>query len=388
MSIKGYLNEIKFVELLRLIAKSEGRLGIWNFGESKQYECFIQNNQILYLNFSGKDVTDLDEAKSLFAELLSDNNSYFAFNNDRVSNFPRQPLISLSELLEFTLSRSVSKMDSNDELPNLQTRFETVSKSFTPVEGELEEFWKNCVWMLHEGCSGDDICNKFTYSPREVQENLYRLRVKGLIKPVRVFKPINAGFKKSLITQNLRKIANKNSVVAAGVVEDKTLQINVDSFEQAKKINHISSETPVQAETANVSVVESTVPAFTLEESQENTTTYAAPIPPAYTEAIPPTPLLLHKDVLASEQINPFVAPAVDSITNNLQPRLSQPQSIEVEPKIDINYSTENCNPVDIYSKVEKAKPVYESTLPPAPPVPQNNNRVGILRRMLNSLFR
>ena len=81
MSIKGNFSDITFAELLKIISKYNGRLGIWNFQEKKQYECFLQNENMIYVNINGQNVIDPDIITRFLSDLSSDKQSYYSFQN-------------------------------------------------------------------------------------------------------------------------------------------------------------------------------------------------------------------------------------------------------------------------------------------------------------------
>lgn len=210
MTIKGYLSDITFVELLKIIGKQNGRLVIWNFDEKKQYECFILDKSVIYLNFSGQVVSEIESAKKIFLELNADKKSYYAFQADSFSSSMNKPIISIGKLLNVLLVES-AEADEN-LLPNLHTRFETVNKDEFVVDVEQAEFWKDSIQLLHKGCSASEICEQFGLPENTVRQNLYKLRMNGLIKPVRMFNAGNSFARSRAARQNLSRIAgNLNS---------------------------------------------------------------------------------------------------------------------------------------------------------------------------------
>ena len=123
MTIKGYLGEINFVEILKIVGKLSGRLIIWNFTERKQYECFFYDNSILYLSLSGQRVQTKEAAKELFFELLTDNQSYYAFQDEKPSAELNTALVSVAEVLDFTLFEKPAGETNDELLPHIDTKF-------------------------------------------------------------------------------------------------------------------------------------------------------------------------------------------------------------------------------------------------------------------------
>lgn len=209
MAIKGYLSEIAFVELLKVVGNYNGKLRVWNLTDSKQYECFFYNRSVIYLNFCGKSVTADELVKDVFFELLTDCKSYYAFENDSASPADAVPLVSVKELLDFSVFETAEAND--DLLPHIETRFETVTKSDLDLQGELAGFWRDSLKLLHKGCSGYDLCIELGLEERLVRQNLYRLRTGGLIKPMRAFKAADSLAKSRILKQSSGSFVNGHS---------------------------------------------------------------------------------------------------------------------------------------------------------------------------------
>lgn len=229
MIIKGYLTEISFVELLKIISKHDGRLGIWNFEDKIQYECFFFDKKVVYFNVNKWNITDIAEIKKVVLEICADKKSYYAFqSNVEVPNFT-EPVTTVEQLLNFSLSHNENEENIQSNLPNLQTKFETVNKVSFPVEGELEQFWNETVNILHQGCSGREICDQFNYSEKEVREALYKLRTIGLIKPFRAFKFNNSSQINKAFDEKLNRSSEQINGVKPEIQEESQTEVLVAS---------------------------------------------------------------------------------------------------------------------------------------------------------------
>lgn len=348
MAIKGYLNDIKFVEVLRIIGKHNGRLGIWNFSEGKQYECFFQDAKIIYLNFNGVNIQNVDELKKVILDLSSDDKSYYAFQNDTAPVYT-PPIISVSELLEYSLSQTVGSFNNEDDLPNLQTKFETVNKLNFPLQGELEDFWNKSIGMLHEGCSGYDICNAFNYSEREVQEALYKLRTTGLIKPVRVFKAVNPALRTKMLSRNLNRIANRNNPELRQSQKE-LVGAGVESANAVSQPVNLTPEMPVSQPQVSYSQPVSQ-PGYMKNE------------PPAYSQQPQ-----MSQPALPVVETAPPTAPSYEAM-----PPVAAEQPLNSEQS---------------YAQPNPAQQNNYNPLPSTVSNSQSNSRGGLIKRMLNSLFR
>lgn len=233
MTIKGYLSDITFVELLRVIGNHNGRLVIWNFDEKKQYECFLSDNSVIYLNFCGQAISEYEPAKNMFLELNGDKKSYYAFQADSFSASLNKPIILVKRLMNFLLTENVEP-DEN-LLPNAHTRFETVNKVDVAVEGEQAQFWKDSIDLLHKGCSASEICEQLGLPEKNVRQNLYKLRMNGLIKPMRMFNAGNSFARARAARQEANRFAESSN--AAQQIADKKTSIPVTQEENASSSN-------------------------------------------------------------------------------------------------------------------------------------------------------
>lgn len=213
MSIKGNFSDISFAELLKIISKYNGRLGVWNFQEKKQYECFLQNETVVYININGQNVLDADTVNSFLTELSSDKQSYYAFQKDVLLDSKPQISLDVSKILSTALLSNAKLEDLEQQLPNILTKFE-ISKEFSGnLPEDLEAFWNLSITHLHMGCSASELANFFGMKLKEVQLNFYRLRTIGAIKPVRLFKVNSAAIKAKSAGSNLQRIVGMRNGV-------------------------------------------------------------------------------------------------------------------------------------------------------------------------------
>jgi len=339
MAIKGYLSEINFVELLKVVSNYNGKLRVWNITDNKQYECFFYNQSVISLNFCGKSVTAREVVNDVFFELLTDCKSYYAFEDDSSLPEHNSPIVSVDELLDFSVFETPEAND--DLLPHIHTKFETVNKFDFVLQGELADFWRDSIKLLHKGCSGYDLCIELGLEERLVRQNLYKLRTTGLIKPVRMFNAANSLAKSRIIKQNSVNFANKinNGQQIRPVINGKAASVNRDVIP----------------------------PDFLLKERQ--------PLP------LPETDLFVGN---ISQVQNP---PAAHSI--NWQENQSFTEAEVSENSSDIQFSLNEfsvaAHSVNISTSGpdtanEQSETDNESLLPP--------KRSSLIKRMLNSLFR
>lgn len=368
MTIKGYLSDITFVELLKVIGNHNGRLVIWNFDEKKQYECFLCDNSVIYLNFSGQVISEIESAKKIFLELNADKKSYYAFQADSFSASLNNPIISVGKLLNYLLIEST---DADENLlPNIHTRFETVNKVDFTLEGEQAEFWKDSIELLHKGCSASEICEKFALPEKAVRQNLYKLRMTGLIKPVRMFNAANSSARSKAARQSLSRIAGNangaqqtaNNNASSSATQSETAAASNGAMWQNAYQNNSYPQKPQPF------IKENTAPSFEAEN---------IPTPDFLIQD--ETPIVLTETTSASKPAhNPPFAQVEPAATqnfslNNIQVPVGDVQTASNQ---SVNIVTNTSNG---FQKEENVNTDYN-----AAPV----SRIGMLKRMLGSLFK
>lgn len=220
MSTKGYLADIEFIELLRIISKHDGKLGIWHFESRRQFDFFFKERNLIYLLSNGNQIKGLEEIQKIVESLVPDRQSYYAFQKELPPIPGLASIISVKELLSSVL-QSKSPVEYNDEvLPNAHTRFESVNKAFTPLKGELGTFWEDCFHLLVRGSSIEQIAAKLNIDIDEARRNFHKLRVVGMVKPVRAFSASTISSQMSdlrsnlsLLQKNIAQVQANNSVL-------------------------------------------------------------------------------------------------------------------------------------------------------------------------------
>lgn len=368
MTIKGYLSDINFVELLRVIGNHNGRLVIWNFDEKKQYECFLSDNSVIYLNFCGRVISEYESAKNMFLELNADKKSYYAFQADSFSASLNKPIILVKRLMNFLLTENVEP-DEN-LLPNAHTRFETVNKADVAVEGEQAQFWKDSSNLLHKGCSASEICEQLGLPEKTVRQNLYKLRMNGLIKPMRMFNAGNSFARARAARQESNRFAG--SLNAAQQIADKKASSPVTQEENAS-----SSDSAMWQNAYENGSYPKQQPPLSEPVLKENHASIPAP------ETIP-TPDFLVQDetpVVLTDAKSAYNLPLAqaeptaiqNSSLNNIQVPFGDAQTSSSQ---SVNIVTNTSNG---FQKEENHNDDYNTA-----PV----GRIGMLKRMLGSLFK
>ena len=208
MSIKGNFSDISFAELLKVISKYDGRLGIWNFQEKKQYECFFQNNNVVYLNINGQNISDGNRINSFISEISADKTSYYAFQKDAVLDSKPQISIAVGKMLSSLVLSNVTHEEIERLLPNPLTKFEIVPEFSDVAIGDLRGFWDLAAAHFQAGCSALDLAELFGIDIKDVQTNFYKLRTIKAIRPVRLFKINKLSAKSGSAGSNLKRLVN------------------------------------------------------------------------------------------------------------------------------------------------------------------------------------
>lgn len=246
MSIKGNLNDISFAELLRIISKYNGRLGVWNFHEKKQYECFLQNESLVYFNANGRNISENEAINSFIPELNSDKQSYYAFQKDAILDTKPQINLSLNKILSATVFSNQNPAELEQHLPNVLTKFEIVPEFNGNLSPELESLWHLSIHHFHEGCSPSQLADILGMNVKEVQIIFYKLRMIKAIKPVRLFNIKNVSSKAKNAGANLQKIINMRNGVKNAPVTSEVPSIDSQNQKIEDDLLQISSDDPPQ----------------------------------------------------------------------------------------------------------------------------------------------
>lgn len=391
MAIKGYLSEITFTELLKIISNYNGKLIVWNFKENKQYECFFYDQAVIYLNFCGNAVLSEESVKDVFLELLTDDKSYYAFQDEKFPEAARAPIVSVKNLMDLSLFETP---EADDELlPHLYTRFETVNKGEFEIQGNLAEFWKDADRLLHKGCSGYDICIELGLEEKTVRQNLYKLRTSGLIKPVRMFNASNTLLKAGRTKQDLGRLAGK--LGGARSVQTATTAANPPAQTAVSPMQNLASA-------ANGAAWQNVYAHGGFSEKQPMPTILTENIAPPITANVAPTPgfpwqASAPTDVTPSEAaFEPVVEAPVEAAG---EPLNSPDNQIIAEPPI-----VQASSAYSVQIPASQSASAFAASRPVsisngASPAVQDETRIaaqnlisplrtGLIKRMLNSLFR
>ncbi|MEZ5425717.1 MAG: hypothetical protein R2747_05590 [Pyrinomonadaceae bacterium] len=388
MIIKGYLTEISFIELLRIISKYDGRLGIWNFDDRKQIESFFLNKQVVYFNVNKRNIVDLEEIKSFVNELCLDKKSYYAFQTNAVAPDFKETITTVEQLINFSLSQGNENEIPEIHLPNLQTKFETVNKVSTVIEGELEGFWNKTVDLLHNGCSGEDILNQFDFSEKEVQESLYKLRTKGLIKTFRAFKfnkPIGV---QSPFANSLQRLSSKAKAFSETPTPTEG-QHNVRENQQNFFQNHETAKNNGNQNSNQNTFLNEMPPPPTIlvpEENQKIESPQVFQTPPAQ------SPVSNHNEPSLENEPPLYLEIESKDIVEIIEEQIDDQDILEYQGTIDENpvkSLADEVNQPNVETEEFRGNPSISREKPNS--LNELNNpsgKTGLVRRMLNSLFR
>lgn len=184
MAISGCFKDVKFAEVLKIVAKRTGRLWIYSFSSHLYSEWFVHENHVRAVRFN-KEILASNEAVFRAAALLSeDTTSSYIFYNLDLDRIPVEMSISISEIS--LNSVKTTSLDANDELlPNPDTKFKTAVADLTKIPAELIQFWNLSALQNCEDFTAHEIAAKTCSELKQVRANFYQLRTLGFIRPVR-----------------------------------------------------------------------------------------------------------------------------------------------------------------------------------------------------------
>lgn len=186
MAISGSLKDVKFVEILKIAGKRTGRLWIYNFDSHQYYEWYVNEQTVCAVRVNRQPVTLAEQIYQAAAALSRDDSSSYIFYKLEVEKLPQETNFSIEQI---TLN-AIAAINASDELeshlPNADTRFSIKRRAPVELVGELKDFWNRCEPHLTDGFSANDLAAKTNLDVRQIQLNLYKLKVAAIIQPVRI----------------------------------------------------------------------------------------------------------------------------------------------------------------------------------------------------------
>jgi hypothetical protein len=183
MAIFGNLAEWPFPEVMKTVAKRSGKLELWNLPSSWYLELYVSQGVVQALFANGR-ATDLFSARQHLQELLKSRQGEFELHPISTEALAQHHSFELS--LAQILQMPAQDIDGlRDVLPEPTTRFGYCPKPLVISEHDLYEFERRAMVLLRNGTDAEAL-SKALWLPLETScHYLYRLRMAGVIAPLR-----------------------------------------------------------------------------------------------------------------------------------------------------------------------------------------------------------
>lgn len=187
MAIFGNLSEMPLPDVLSMIGRSTGRFTIWNTPNEHYYELHIDEGALSALLINHDPIEDVFPLRDRVAELLNLTAGEFEFEDLDGSRLLSHHDLPLEGLLLSGLTAMDEVAAHRAQFPNPQTVFRTRNGKEPWLSGDLQDFWECGGLLLGQGASAEKIAQQTSASIDRVLLCLYKLRMAGVIAPVRAF---------------------------------------------------------------------------------------------------------------------------------------------------------------------------------------------------------
>lgn len=184
MAIFGSLTDIPFADLLSLLSGRSGALDILRPGRAS-LTLVLDRGTLQEVREGGRPMDPL-EARARIQELLRPQVGSFEFTPEvhRIGpplNWPVERLLLLAATIED------ERASYAHELPDPRTRF--ALKGPPPLlEEPLASFLERALSHLQAGASGEELARAFNLPEEQVLYYLHKLRLLGVVEPVRAWR--------------------------------------------------------------------------------------------------------------------------------------------------------------------------------------------------------
>ena len=231
MAISGCFKDVKFIEVLKIVARRTGRLWVYNFSSNLYAEWFVHEGSVRAVRLNKTALPDRANVLQAVSKLSKDTESSYIFYNLTVDRIPSEVLIPINEInLDNAKTISLEPPDP-DFLPNPETKFTaspTTDVNHIPLE--LREFYDLCRAGFADVLSATEAADLAAISLVEAQTNFYKLRALKFIQPVRAV----ARTKQSAI-QSAQTTAETPPVNGAAVDSSLSDLIRADAAQTPRK---------------------------------------------------------------------------------------------------------------------------------------------------------
>jgi len=180
MAIFGDFDHLPFIDLTRVLAHQTGTLFLRTAYAGRSVELHLDHTDLRGLYIDGFPIDDPARLQDTFHTLMTNATGTFEFQPTDLTALTPHLKVPLVGLLDMHGGTALPEA----QLPHPDTRFITVERPPTPP-ADLAAHWQQAQALLGQGVSPADLSNHLHLSELQAREFLYRLRLAGLIAPVR-----------------------------------------------------------------------------------------------------------------------------------------------------------------------------------------------------------
>lgn len=174
-------------DVLSTVGNKTGRFTVWNTSSQHYYELHIDKGLLTALMVNNEPVEDIFPLRNRMAELVNLKSGEFEFENLASRLLVSHHQLSIDTLLLSGLAVADEVAEHRPHLPNPQTVFKTHGNKEPWLTGDLLDFWHCSGALLKQGASAEAIAKETALYPDHVLLCLYKLRMAGVITPLRAF---------------------------------------------------------------------------------------------------------------------------------------------------------------------------------------------------------
>ena len=185
MAISGDFDHLPFIDLTRILAHQTGTLFLRTAYAGRSVELHLDRTELRGLYVNGFPINEPARLHDILHTLITSATGTFEFQPTELSALTPHLKLPLLGLLEQHGMAALTEA----QLPHPDTRFQTVTRPPEPPAA-LASTWTQVHARLDQGSSAADLASSLHLPELQTRELFYRLRLAGLITPVRAA-PLN-----------------------------------------------------------------------------------------------------------------------------------------------------------------------------------------------------
>lgn len=189
MPLSGTLKELPFPELLRLLRDQTGNLQILDKTAGDHFSFGFSAGKLVSAFESGLPIPDALALHAVIRRLSDNESAAFDFEEARAGEPPGPLSIPVDRILLSALAAIASPERYAHYFPHPGTRFRAGAEVMPWLTEDLLAFWVGAERLFRSGTSGDEIAEALGLPLRQVLLDLFKLRLLGVIVPVRAVPP-------------------------------------------------------------------------------------------------------------------------------------------------------------------------------------------------------